>query len=215
MVPRDGPVVVFGRGHLALAQHHTPQPRHRRSRTNPFDPPPLNSMRRPASASRTYGRYAVALRAIPDSAAYLDAPTGSRRTAERKINSKGGVDRPRSFRDDQRGNGEAQHPPSVSVRRRRSRYGSVHGTLTEHRGVSVKDETAGYRSELSILQAEFSLTQVLADPATGRTGLVQDAARPLCHRDNFATHRAPAVRAWAAADDVELVFLPTYSSWLN
>src|SRR5215218_8969514 len=42
-------------------------------------------MRRPASASRTSGRYAVALRAIPDSAAYLVAPTGRRRTAKRKI----------------------------------------------------------------------------------------------------------------------------------
>jgi hypothetical protein len=43
-------------------------------------------MRRPASASRTSGRYPVALRAIPDSAAYLDAPTSRRRTAKRKIN---------------------------------------------------------------------------------------------------------------------------------
>jgi transposase len=33
--------------------------------------------------------------------------------------------------------------------------------------------------------------------------------------DNFAPHRHPAVRAWAAANSVELVFLPTYSSWLN
>jgi hypothetical protein len=45
-------------------------------------------MRRPASASRTYGRYAVALRAIPDSAAYLDAPTSRRRTAKEKISHK-------------------------------------------------------------------------------------------------------------------------------
>jgi hypothetical protein len=43
-------------------------------------------MRRPASASRTSGRYAVALRAILDSDAYLDAPTSRRRTTKRKIN---------------------------------------------------------------------------------------------------------------------------------
>ncbi len=74
------------RGHLALEQPPRPQP------TNPagaaharLDPPPVNSMRRPASASRTYGRYAVTLRAIPDSAAYLNAPTSRRRTAKRKI----------------------------------------------------------------------------------------------------------------------------------
>lgn len=33
--------------------------------------------------------------------------------------------------------------------------------------------------------------------------------------DNFSPHRHPAVRAWAADNDVELVFLPTYGSWLN
>ena len=33
--------------------------------------------------------------------------------------------------------------------------------------------------------------------------------------DNFSPHRHPAVRAWAADNDVELVFLPTYRSWLN
>jgi transposase len=33
--------------------------------------------------------------------------------------------------------------------------------------------------------------------------------------DNFSPHRAPAVRQWAADNDVELVFVPTYFSWLN
>lgn len=33
--------------------------------------------------------------------------------------------------------------------------------------------------------------------------------------DNFSPHHHPAVRTWAAAHDVELVFLPTYGSWLN
>lgn len=33
--------------------------------------------------------------------------------------------------------------------------------------------------------------------------------------DNFSPHKHPEVRAWAAAHDVELVFLPTYGSWLN
>jgi len=47
-------------------------------------------MRRPATASRTYGRYAVALRAIPDPAAYLDTPTSRRKTAKRKINHNNG-----------------------------------------------------------------------------------------------------------------------------
>ncbi|MFD4762630.1 IS630 family transposase [Streptomyces sp. NPDC058439] len=33
--------------------------------------------------------------------------------------------------------------------------------------------------------------------------------------DNFSPHKPPNVRAWVAANDVELVFLPTYGSWLN
>jgi transposase len=33
--------------------------------------------------------------------------------------------------------------------------------------------------------------------------------------DNFSPHKHPDVLAWAVANDVELVFLPTYASWLN
>jgi transposase len=33
--------------------------------------------------------------------------------------------------------------------------------------------------------------------------------------DNFSPHRHPDVLSWTTANDVELVFLPTYSSWLN
>lgn len=33
--------------------------------------------------------------------------------------------------------------------------------------------------------------------------------------DNFSPHKHAEVRTWAADHDVELVFLPTYGSWLN
>jgi transposase len=33
--------------------------------------------------------------------------------------------------------------------------------------------------------------------------------------DNFSPHKHPKVTGWAAGHNVELVFLPTYSSWLN
>lgn len=33
--------------------------------------------------------------------------------------------------------------------------------------------------------------------------------------DNFSPHKHPKVRQWATANDVDLVFLPTYASWLN
>ena len=33
--------------------------------------------------------------------------------------------------------------------------------------------------------------------------------------DNFSPHGRREVRDWCAANDVELVFIPTYASWLN
>ncbi|MFD5541029.1 transposase [Streptomyces sp. NPDC127079] len=33
--------------------------------------------------------------------------------------------------------------------------------------------------------------------------------------DDFSPHKHPNVRAWAAANDFELVFLPACGSWLN
>src|SRR3954466_8547259 len=33
--------------------------------------------------------------------------------------------------------------------------------------------------------------------------------------DNFSPHRHADVRTWCAGNQVELVFVPTYSSWLN
>ncbi|WP_255285487.1 transposase [Nocardia pseudobrasiliensis] len=35
------------------------------------------------------------------------------------------------------------------------------------------------------------------------------------HCDNFSPHKRREVLDWCAGNDVELVFLPTYSSWLN
>ncbi|MEK8174637.1 transposase [Streptomyces sp. M19] len=49
----------------------------------------------------------------------------------------------------------------------------------------------------------------------------QVPARPLARREalrrpgQLLPHKHPNVRAWAAANDIELVFLPTYGSWLN
>ncbi|MEU0567310.1 transposase [Nonomuraea sp. NPDC005983] len=33
--------------------------------------------------------------------------------------------------------------------------------------------------------------------------------------DNYSPHKHPEVRAWASDNHVDLVFLPTYCSWLN
>src|SRR6185295_9216980 len=71
------------------------------SRTINFDLPALNSMRRTASPSRPYGRYAVGLRPSPDPDAYFDAPNQDKEV--RRINQNDtavGLDRPRSFRNE-------------------------------------------------------------------------------------------------------------------
>ena len=44
------------------------------------------------------------------------------------------------------------------------------------------------------------------DPVATRLSLVLD---------NFSPHTRPDVRDWAADHNVELVFTPTYASWLN
>ncbi len=55
----------------------------------------------------------------------------------------------------------------------------------------------------------------------GAYRIVEVAASPLAwrqalrHRRQLSPHKRAEVRDWAAAHDVELVFLPTYSSWLN
>jgi len=75
------------------------------SRTSNFDLPALNSVRRTASPSRPYGRYAVGLRPSPDPDAYFDAPSQdqeARRTNQN--NTQVGIDRPLSFRNDLPGN---------------------------------------------------------------------------------------------------------------
>jgi transposase len=41
------------------------------------------------------------------------------------------------------------------------------------------------------------------------------AGRPYVIVDNVSPHNRPGVTRWAAASDVELVFLPTNASWLN
>jgi hypothetical protein len=68
-----------------------------------FDLPALTSMRRTASPSRPYGRYAVGLRPSPDPDAYFDAPNQDKEV--RRINQNDtavGLDRPRSFRNELR-----------------------------------------------------------------------------------------------------------------
>ncbi|MBA2697131.1 MAG: hypothetical protein H0U62_15165 [Actinobacteria bacterium] len=55
-----------------------------------------------------------------------------------------------------------------------------------------EDETAGYRYELSVLQAEFCLTQMLDRPVSGRIFFEQVLPRQPRHRP------APSRSAWSS-----------------
>src|SRR5262245_35801881 len=71
------------------------------SRPNNFDLPALNSMRRTASPSRPYGRYAVGLHPSRDPDAYFDAPSQDKKARKtNKTTQRLGLDRPHSFRND-------------------------------------------------------------------------------------------------------------------
>jgi hypothetical protein len=73
------------------------------SSTSNFDLPALNSMRRTASPSRPYGRYAVGLRPSLDPDAYFGVPSQDKEARRTNQNTtEMGLDGPRSFRNDQR-----------------------------------------------------------------------------------------------------------------
>ena len=50
----------------------------------------------------------------------------------------------------------------------RSRHFSANGSQYCRTPIPAKDRQAGYRYELSVLQAEFSLTQIWDRPRSGR-----------------------------------------------
>jgi transposase len=53
------------------------------------------------------------------------------------------------------------------------------------------------------------------DPVKLRRAIVVLMSARYVILDNFSPHHHPEITAWAAAHNVELVFLPTYASWLN
>src|SRR4051812_5010174 len=88
-------------GTPALEQHQ-PHPEHTTGDPEPSDPSAAHSMRRPATASRTYGRY----RGRPAGRSLTPPPTSTRATTSGEQEQEDqlqehGVDRPRSFRNDQ------------------------------------------------------------------------------------------------------------------
>jgi hypothetical protein len=112
-------------------------------------------MRRPASASRTYGRYAVALRATPDSGAYLDAPTSGTENGQEKINyNDRELTGPGPFRDDLPGSLVIErHAPATPTLHSTSRSSvpsmAPELTTTDHLHKVTSDWLSARRAQVS------------------------------------------------------------------
>lgn len=98
--------------------------------------------------------------------------------------------------------------PSTSPARLRATYNRYGGVRHMLAGLDLASGQLFYRLRDRKRWQEFLafLRQLRARFPTGRLYIV-------C--DNFSPHRKAEVAAWCADHDVELVFTPTYASWLN
>ena len=71
----------------------------------------------------------------------------------------------------------------------------------------------GPRSPASAAEAGRDLDA--APEATAGDGQPGELAQRLLRLDNFSVRKGDDVRAWAAANNVELAYTPRYASWLN
>jgi transposase len=103
--------------------------------------------------------------------------------------------------------GKAWRPVS-SPRRLRATYNRTHGVMHMLAALDLATGKMFYRIRPRKRHREFlGLLQALRDRWPGEKLYI------IC--DNFSPHRHPTVTDWATDNQVELVFLPTYGSWLN
>ncbi|GAA1342275.1 hypothetical protein GCM10009660_29530 [Catellatospora bangladeshensis] len=98
--------------------------------------------------------------------------------------------------------------PTGSPRRLRATHNRHHGVM--HMLAALDLTTGKIHYRIHRRKRHRELPELLTSPRTRWPG-----QRLHLVMDNFSPHRHPDVHARAAVNDVELVFLPTYSSWLN
>jgi transposase len=103
--------------------------------------------------------------------------------------------------------GKAWRPQS-RPQRLRATYNRNDGVLHMLAALDLATGRISYRIRSRKRRQEF-----LAFLKTLRTRWPDEKLYVVC--DNFSPHRHADVRAWCADNQVELVFVPTYSSWLN
>ncbi|MEV6868175.1 IS630 family transposase [Streptosporangium subroseum] len=98
--------------------------------------------------------------------------------------------------------------PAGSPARLRATYNRYHGVMHMIAALDLATGKLYYRIRKRKRWREFlSFLKTLRERWPGEKLYVI--------MDNYSPHKHAQVRAWAADNDVELVFLPTYGSWLN
>jgi hypothetical protein len=98
--------------------------------------------------------------------------------------------------------------PAGSPARLRATYTRYHGVLRMIAALNLATGQRSYRIRKRQRRREYlSFLKTLRVRWPGEKLYVI--------ADSYSPHPHPQVRAWAAANDVELVFRPTYGSWLN
>jgi transposase len=93
-------------------------------------------------------------------------------------------------------------------RRQRATYNRHHGVMHMLAALDLATGKIFYRIRVRKRAMEF-----LGFLKNLRTRWPREKLYLIC--DNFSPHRHAAVRTWCAENQVELVFTPTYGSWLN
>ncbi|GGT46764.1 hypothetical protein GCM10010176_107110 [Nonomuraea spiralis] len=98
--------------------------------------------------------------------------------------------------------------PARSPARRRATYHRYHGVMQMIAALDLATGQLYYR-----IRTRKRWREYLAFLETLRARWPGEKLYVIA--DNYSPHKHPQVRSWAGANDVELVFLTTYGSWLN
>ena len=99
--------------------------------------------------------------------------------------------------------------PAAHPQRRRANYHKLHGVRQFHGCYSISDDTLW-----GVVRARKSAANTVAALKSIRAAR-RDTDPVYVILDNLSAHKAPRLRDWAARNNVELCFTPTYSSWAN
>ena len=99
--------------------------------------------------------------------------------------------------------------PRGRPQRRRANYNKLHGVRQFHGCYSLGDDTIW-----GVARNNKSAANTLAALRSIRARR-PDGAEIYIILDNLSAHKGPTIRRWAANNNVELCYTPTYSSWAN